>query len=181
MLLSKSVVAAGWLIYVSSPDKWINIRNPIPIILFQIDLKCLSHFRRITTWTKGMHRSVRKWDNATYMYSFSYWFHWFFDSRILRRSLVIFVTVIVVYAVVVPLVVHHSPWIQRSVAFARKCWVTGEPTSRRPLQVPWFQLTVQRGSTTPVRRNWALKTRSTSTSARKTEPRLESGTLDAYA
>jgi len=48
-----------------------------------------------------MHRSVRK---------------------ILRRSLVIFVTVIVVYAVVVPLVVHHSPWIQRSVAFARKSY-----------------------------------------------------------
>ena len=110
-----------------------------------------------------------------------YWSYWFSDSRILRRSLVIFVTVIVVYAFVIPLVVHHSPWIQRSVAFSRKCWVTGEPTSRCPLQVPQFQLTVQRGSTSHIRKNWALKTRSTSTSARKTEPRLESGTLDVYA
>ena len=43
------------------------------------------------------------------------------ENRNLKCALVILVTILTVYAAIIPLIVHHSPWIQRSVAFSRKC------------------------------------------------------------
>ena len=115
------------------------------------------------------------------------WHNWGMQRairRILRRALVILVTLLIVYAAIIPLVIHHSPWIQRSVAFARKCiWIIciWEFISMSPLlQLELLQLIVQRGWTTLGQRHWASMTQSTSTWILKTEQISESGTWDEH-